>query len=122
MCYNNVFNIINHDNDVFKKIQNGDWKIAYCYFNVFDDENVYVRHCCFLDVLNAEMIDATVTLLSTFKTRQKLKYHLIYAFDYDEYMNALNIYPKEPALTKYLYEKNETLRDNILANGLIPID
>lgn len=121
-CYNNVFNIMSCDDEVLTKIAKGEWKIAYCFFKVFDKQNIYVRHCCFLDALNNEMIDATATLLSSFKERQKPEYHLIHAFDYKEYMNALNTYHREPALTKYLYDKTETLRAEMIAEGLIAID
>lgn len=122
MCYNNVFNIMNHDDEVLIKIVKGEWKIAYCFFKVFDDKNIYVRHSCFLDVLRGEIVDATSTLLSSFKTRQKLEYRLIHAFDYNEYMEALNTYHREPALTKYLHDKTETLRAEMMIEGLIVID
>lgn len=121
-CYNNVFNIMNYDDEVFQKIIKGEWKIAYCYFKVFDDKNVYVRHACFLDVLSNEMIDPTITPLSTFKTRQRLEYRLLHAFDYEEYMEAINTYHNEPALTEYLSIENERLRTQMLTDGLIAID
>lgn len=121
-CYNNVFNAMNHDDDVLEKLLKGEWKIAYCYFKVFNNQNVYVRHACFLDVLSNEMIDPTVTLLSTFKARQSLEYRLIHAFDYDEYIKAINLYQNEPALTKYLSIENELLRTRMLTDGLITID
>lgn len=37
MCYNNVFNIMNCDDEVLMKITKGEWKIAYCFF-VEEDE------------------------------------------------------------------------------------
>lgn len=36
MCYNNTFNIMNCDDEVLMKIAKGEWKIAYCFFKVFD--------------------------------------------------------------------------------------
>lgn len=113
---------MNYDDEVFQKIIKGEWKIAYCYFKVFDDKNVYVRHACFLDVLSNEMIDPTITPLSTFKTRQRLEYRLLHAFDYEEYMEAINTYHNEPALTEYLSIENERLRTQMLTDGLIAID
>lgn len=113
---------MNHDDDVLEKLLKGEWKIAYCYFKVFNNQNVYVRHACFLDVLSNEMIDPTVTLLSTFKARQSLEYRLIHAFDYDEYIKTINLYQNEPALTKYLSIENELLRTRMLTDGLITID
>lgn len=113
---------MNHDDDVLEKIIKGDWKIAYGYFKVFDNKNVYVRHCCFLDVLSAEMIDPTITLLSTFKARQELKYWLIRAFDYEEYINVINKHYRTPALNEYLHDETETLRVEMMQQGLLPID
>jgi len=122
MCYNNTFNIMNCDDEVLMKIAKGEWKIAYCFFKVFDNQNIYVRHCCFLDVLRGEMVDATSTLLSSFKERQKPEYRLIHAFDYHEYMEALRTYHREPALAECLRDKTETLRAEMIAEGLIAID
>lgn len=122
MCYNNTFNIMNHDDEVLTKIAKGEWKIAYCFFKVFDSQNIYVRHCCFLDVLRSEMVDATSTLLSSFNERQKPEYWLIRALDYHEYMEALRTCHCEPALTQYLREKTESVRAIMLQEGLLPID
>lgn len=121
-CYNNVFNVMNYDDEVFQKIINGEWKIAYCYFKVFDDKNVYVRHACFLDVLSNEMIDPTITLLLTFKSRQRLEYRFLHAFDYEEYTEVMSANCKEPALFEYLSTQNELLRNQMTADGLIAID
>ena len=121
-CYNNVFNVMNYDDEVFQKIIKGEWKIAYCYFKVFDDKNVYVRHACFLDVLSNEMIDPTITPLSTFKTRQRLEYRLLHAFDYEEYTEVMSAHHNEPALFEYLSIENELLRNQMTADGLIAID
>lgn len=122
MCYNNTFNIMSCDDDVLDKVITGEWKIAYCFFKVFDSENIYVRHCCFLDAVSDEMIDATVTLLSSFETRQSLEYRLIHAFDYHEYIDALKTYHREPALEEFLYDKTETLRAEMISEGLLAID
>ena len=113
---------MNYDDEVFQKIIKGEWKIAYCYFKVFDNENVYVRHCCFLDVLSDEMIDPTVTLLSTFKSRQRLEYRLLHAFDYEEYTQVMSAHHNEPALFEYLSIENEVLRNQMTTDGLIVID
>lgn len=92
MCYNNTFNIMSCDDDVLDKVITGEWKIAYCFFKVFDSENIYVRHCCFLDAVSDEMID------------------------------ALKTYHREPALEEFLYDKTETLRAEMISEGLLAID
>ncbi len=122
MCYNNTFNIMSHDDEVLTKIAKGEWKIAYCFFKVFDNQNIYVRHCCFFDVLSNEMVDATSTLLSSFKARQKLEYWLIRAFDYEEYISVMNEHYLTPALDEYLHDETETLRAEMIQQGLLPID
>lgn len=61
-------------------------------------------------------------LLSTFKTRQKLEYWLIRAFDYKEYISVMNEHYLTPALTEYLYDKTEILHAEMIAEGLIAID
>ncbi|MBP3905051.1 hypothetical protein [Turicibacter sp.] len=122
MCYNNTFNILSYDDDVLAKLAKKEWKIAYCFFKVFDNQTIYVRHCCFLDVLRGEMIDATSTLLSSFKERQSLEYRLIHAFGYHEYIDALKTYHREPALTEYLYVKTEAVRDEMMSEGLLAVD
>lgn len=120
-CYNNVFNIMNHDNEVLKKLMDGEWKVAYCFFNVFDEKNVYVRHACFLDILSNEMIDATSPLLSAFKSRQNLKYWLIRAFSHEEYVSVMSEHYQTPALDKYLKSKTETVRAIMMKENLITI-
>lgn len=121
MCYNNTFNIMSHDDEVLTKIAKGEWKIAYCFFKVFDNQNIYVRHCCFFDVLSNEMVDATSTLLSSFKARQKLEYWLIRAFDYEEYISVMNEHYQTPALDEYLKSKTETVRAIMMKENLITI-
>lgn len=121
-CYNNTFNILNNDDEVMEKLNCDEWKIAYCFFNVFDNKNVYVRHACFLDAVTNEIIDATSALLTTFKNRQKLEYWLIRAFSYEEYMNVMNEHYLTPALDEYLHDETETVRAIMMKENLIPID
>lgn len=121
MCYNNTFNIMSHDDEVLTRIAKGEWKIAYCFFKVFDNQNIYVRHCCFFDVLSNEMVDATSTLLSSFKARQKLEYWLIRAFDYEEYISVMNEHYQTSALDEYLKSKTETVRAIMMKENLITI-
>ena len=96
-CYNNTFNLLSQDDDVLMKVARNEWKIAYCFFRVFDKQDVYVRHCCFYDVTRNVMIDATTTLLSSFNERENAEYKIIKLMDYHEYISALKKWHLEPA-------------------------
>ena len=121
-CYNNTFNLLSHDDDVLTKVAKGDWKIAYCFFRVFDKQDVYVRHACFYDVKRHVMIDATATLLSSFHERSNIEYKVIKLMDYHEYVDALKKWHLEPALTEYLDVETETTRAELINDGCIALD
>lgn len=121
-CYNNTFNLLSQDDDVLTKVARNEWKIAYCFFRVFDKQNVYVRHACFYDVLRHVMIDATATLLSSFHDRHNIEYKVIKLMDYHEYVDALKKWHLEPALTEYLDVETETTRAELINDGCIALD
>lgn len=121
-CYNNTFNLLSQDDDVLTKVARNEWKIAYCFFRVFDKQNVYVRHACFYDVERHVMIDATATLLSSFHERSNIEYKVIKLMDYHEYVDALKKWHLEPALAEYLNIETETLRAELINNGCIALD
>lgn len=121
-CYNNTFNLLSHDDDVLTKVAKGDWKIAYCFFRVFDEQDVYVRHACFYDVLRHVMIDATATLLSSFNDRSNIEYKVIKLMDYHEYVDALKKHHLEPALIDCLNVETETVRTELINDGCMALD
>lgn len=121
-CYNNTFNLLSHDDDVLMKVAKGEWKIAYCFFRVFDKQDVYVRHACFYDVERHVMIDATATLLSSFHERSNIEYKIIKLMDYHEYIDALKKYHLEPALVEYLDIETETIRTELINDGCMALD
>lgn len=121
-CYNNTFNLLSQDDDVLMKVARGEWKIAYCFFRVFDKQNVYVRHACFYDVERHVMVDATATLLSSFNERSNIEYKVIKLMDYHEYVDALKKWHLEPALTEYLDVETETTRAELINDGCIALD
>lgn len=121
-CYNNTFNLLSQDDDVLMKVAKGEWKIAYCFFRVFDKQDVYVRHACFYDVKRHVMIDATATLLSSFHERSNIEYRIIKLMDYHEYIDVLKKHHLEPALTEYLDTETETIRAELIINGCIALD
>ena len=121
-CYNNTFNLLSHDDDVLTNVATGKWKIAYCFFRVFDNQDVYVRHACFYDVKRHVMIDTTATLLSSFHERNNIEYKIIKLMDYHEYIDALKKHHLEPALTEYLDTETETLRAKLIENGCMALD
>ena len=121
-CYNNTFNLLSHDDDVLTNVATGKWKIAYCFFRVFDKQDVYVRHACFYDVKRHVMIDATATLLSSFHERSNIEYKVIKLMDYHEYVDALKKWHLEPALTEYLDVETETTRAELINDGCIALD
>jgi len=121
-CYNNTFNLLSQDDDVLMKVAKGEWKVAYCFFRVFDKQNVYVRHACFYDVERHVMVDATATLLSSFNERSNIEYKIIKLMDYHEYIDALKKWHLEPALTEHLEIETETLRAELIKNGCMALD
>ena len=121
-CYNNTFNLLSQDDDVLTKVARNEWKIAYCFFRVFDKQDVYVRHACFYDVERHVMIDATATLLSSFNERSNIEYKIIKLMDYHEYIDALKQYHLEPALAEYLDVETETTRAELINDGCIALD
>ena len=121
-CYNNTFNLLSQDDDVLTKVARNEWKIVYCFFRVFDNQDVYVRHACFYDVERHVMIDATATLLSSFNERKNAEYRIIKLMDYHEYIDALKKHHLEPALTEYLDTETETIRAELISNGCMALD
>lgn len=121
-CYNNTFNLLSHDDDVLINVATGKWKIAYCFFRVFDKQKVYVRHACFYDVERHVMVDATATLLSSFHERHNAEYKIIKLMDYHEYIDALKKWHLEPALTEHLEIETETIRAELISHGCIALD
>lgn len=121
-CYNNTFNLLSHDDDVLTKVAKGEWKIAYCFFRVFDKQDVYVRHACFYDVKRHVMIDTTATLLSSFNERENVEYKIIKLMDYHEYIDALKKWHLEPALTEHLEVETENIRAELINDGCIALD
>lgn len=121
-CYNNTFNLLSQDDDVLMKVARNEWKIAYCFFRVFDNQDVYVRHACFCDVKRHVIIDATATLLNSFNERKNIEYKIIKLMDYHEYIDALKKYHLEPALTKYLDTETESMRAELISNGCMALD
>lgn len=121
-CYNNTFNLLSHDDDVLMKVAKDKWKIAYCFFRVFDKQKVYVRHACFYDVERHVMIDATATLLSSFHERHNAEYKIIKLMGYHEYIDALKKHHLEPALIDYLDAETEQLRAELIESGCMALD
>lgn len=114
--------MLSHDDDVLTKVAKGEWKIAYCFFRVFDNQDVYVRHACFYDVSRHVMIDATATLLSSFNDRHNAEYKIIKLMGYHEYVDALKKWHLEPALTEYLDVETETTRAELINDGCMALD
>lgn len=121
-CYNNTFNLLSQDDDVLMKVARNEWEIAYCFFRVFDKQDVYVRHACFYDVSRHVMIDATATLLSSFNERSNIEYRVIKLMGYHEYIDALKKHHLEPALIDYLDAETEQLRAELIESGCMALD
>lgn len=102
MCYNNVFQVIVNE---FWKNRKNNWKVAYGYFSLDDENKLYARHCFILD--GTTVIDPTVIAYN--EGKEKARDYLVFkVFDtYEEYINALeNEEGHYPALEHTLFVQN----------------
>lgn len=110
-CYNNVFNVFDLNNGIFRS---GRWKIAYGFAEIMPC--VYCRHGFIIDE-NDKVIDPTLFVQTNEKSRE---YYVMYAFDdVDEYLNAIESDNLMPALNTYLRDKERQAYKWAENNGII---
>lgn len=116
-CYNNVFKICT---EYMEKFVNKEWKIAYGYMRIFQNQNLFCRHCFILDN-NDKVIDAT--LFTTSKEYKEEKYidrdyFIMKTFDdMNEYTNKIMEENGYPALFGYLREQEVKMYEWANENG-----
>lgn len=84
MCYNNIFHVITNE---MRHCKENNWKVAYGYISIDDDNRLYARHCFLLDGNN--VIDPTIIVNHEGEETHR-EYLVFKVFDtYKEYINAI---------------------------------
>lgn len=119
MCYNNTFNIVLFDDNICTKVSTGEWKVAYCYFKILDNDIFFARHCCFYDTKNDEVVDVTAPIISDFNKRKEHEYYIFKTYNHSEYIDALYKDDRNPGLNDVLFKESCEAENKLFEMGYV---
>lgn len=100
MCYNNTFEVVSENMDVWNKVHSGSWAVCYGFMQLKSVPNMYVRHAFLLNEKD-EVIDVTQFRLS--EVTDNAEYHIVKEFrTMEEYLDAIIDNDGRPTLENVL--------------------
>lgn len=107
-CYYNISWAVKEFVDNF---EDGEWRVAYGYWNTYLAPNAWTRHCFILNDED-EVIDPSALFSGVYQD-----YSVFAELDLDEYCEALEQNNNQPDLTRALLDKDNEHRLELKKNG-----